>query len=324
MGGEIGVDSELGTGTTFWFTLKLSVAKTKNASPSDLPTEPSSEFHPVKPLSELARGLHFLVAEDNEMNQFVTEEILRQGGCTCEIVVDGELAIEAVKKGQYSAVLMDCHMPNMNGLEASQRIRSWEQQIGAQRLPIIALTADALQGDREKCLAVGMDGYVTKPINAQELFAAINSVIVRINPSAASAESPPAQEDVSGAPIDVQALFIRCMNDNEFTTKMLEKFHLRASGDVDLIRSAFASGDIKAAARLAHNFKAVAAHAGAENLRKIAFEIEQAALQHELDCIQRHLDELAAEAGRCVEYVATAIARAGKLSPLEKSFSWKK
>ena len=113
-----------------------------------------------------------LVAEDNEMNQFVTEQTLKRVSCTCDIVGDGALAVEAVGRRQYDAVLMDCQMPGMDGLEATRRIREIEAATtNSRRIPIIALTADAIQGDREKCLAAGMDGYVTKPIDAQELFA---------------------------------------------------------------------------------------------------------------------------------------------------------
>jgi CheY-like chemotaxis protein len=124
------------------------------------------------------KGLHLLVAEDNEMNQFVTEETLRRAECTCEIVSDGLQAVQAVQLKQYDAILMDCQMPVMDGLEAARQIRIHEAaKPGGRRIPIIALTAEAIQGDREKCLAAGMDGYVTKPINADELFAAIRELV---------------------------------------------------------------------------------------------------------------------------------------------------
>jgi len=126
---------------------------------------------------ESIQGMHLLVAEDNEMNQFVTQETLRRAGCTCEIVADGALAVEAAFRGQYDIILMDCQMPVLDGLQAAARIREREATTpGGRRIPIIALTAEALQGDREKCLAAGMDGYVTKPIDAPDLFAAIRSL----------------------------------------------------------------------------------------------------------------------------------------------------
>ncbi len=127
-------------------------------------------------------GLHLLVAEDNEMNQFVTQETLKRAGCTCDIVPDGIQVLEAVQRRRYDAVLMDCQMPGLDGLEATRRIRQRESATpGSPRLPIIALTAEAIQGDREKCLAAGMDAYVSKPIKAADLFTAIQTLVGREN-----------------------------------------------------------------------------------------------------------------------------------------------
>ncbi len=271
----------------------------------------------------LLKGLHLLIAEDNEMNQFVTEEILRQVGCTCEIVGDGELAVAAIKKGKYAAILMDCQMPNLDGLEASRRIRAWELQTASPRLPIIALTADALQEDRDKCLAAGMDAYVAKPIDTQELFAVIGSAVAK-QTKAASSPAGTLPEGNEASPIDVSALFARCMSDAEFTSQTLEKFCLRATQDVDLLRQTFASGDIKSLTRLAHNFQAVAAYSSAEHLRTIACEIEQASIRNESHSIGAQLDDLETEAKRCVEFVPRAIERAAKLPPLAGSLNWNK
>ena len=132
-------------------------------------------------------GLHLLVAEDNEMNQFVTQETLRRGGITCDIVADGAAAVAAVQRQRYDAVLMDCQMPGMDGMEATRRIRQHEAEWARPRLPIIALTADAIQGDREKCLSAGMDTYTTKPVNAAALFAAIAALTGRAAAAAAVA-----------------------------------------------------------------------------------------------------------------------------------------
>ena len=139
---------------------------------------PATTATPAKaePIHSL-NGLHLLVAEDNEMNQFVTRETLKRAGCTCQIVSDGSQAIQALEEGEFDAVLMDCQMPVMDGLEATRRIREQEASApDSRRLPIIALTAEAIAGDREKCLAAGMDGYVSKPISPTELFAAIDSL----------------------------------------------------------------------------------------------------------------------------------------------------
>ena len=125
-----------------------------------------------------SKGLHLLVAEDNEMNQFVTQETLRPRPTAPATSSPTASWPSKPRRGKYDAILMDCQMPGVDGLEATRLIRANEAALpGSRRIPIIALTAEAIQGDREKCLAAGMDGYVTKPIDAEQLFAAIAAVL---------------------------------------------------------------------------------------------------------------------------------------------------
>ncbi|HWE01403.1 MAG TPA: ATP-binding protein [Tepidisphaeraceae bacterium] len=282
---------------------------------------------------ESLAGLHLLVAEDNEMNQFVTQETLRRAGCTCDIVGDGSLAIEAVEKRRYDGVLMDCQMPGVDGLEATRRIREREVAGGAKRrIPVIALTAEAIHGDRERCLEAGMDGYVTKPINAADLFATIGALVKDKKEAISAAEiSSPrsaASEKTSSlpgaapappiaaaeSPIDVAALLTRCMSDADFAVKTLEKFQKRAIDDAGLLRAGVGAADLDGARRLAHNLKAVAAHVGAAPLRAIAFEIEQAGIRNDLQFMQEQLARLEDEARRCALYVPEAIIKLGAMS----------
>ena len=141
---------------------------------------------PTQPLA----GLHLLVAEDNEMNQFVAQETLRRVGCTCDLAGDGQLAVDAVKNIRYDAVLMDCQMAD-DGRPGGGRgpIRKWEAATPGRRarMPIIALTAEAIEGDREKCLAAGMDDYVTKPIKPEDLYKAIGALVKKDEPAVATA-----------------------------------------------------------------------------------------------------------------------------------------
>jgi PAS domain S-box-containing protein len=123
-------------------------------------------------------GAHILIAEDNEINQIVVTEILSKAGCRCEVVPDGSKAVEAIRRAEYDLVLMDCQMPVMDGFEATRQIRRHEQEASDQgshrrHTPIIALTANAMKGDRELCLAAGMDAYAGKPINPEELLGTI-------------------------------------------------------------------------------------------------------------------------------------------------------
>jgi PAS domain S-box-containing protein len=271
---------------------------------------------PVAPASAnlSLKGLHVLVAEDNEMNQFVTQQTLLRVECTCEIVPDGAMAVDAVARKTYAAVLMDCQMPFVDGLEATRRIRQREAASGSRRIPIIALTAEAIAGDREKCLAAGMDGYLTKPINANDLFAELARLIESKATPVAPAEpalqqvlaDPTATGDAT-APIDIESLMVRCLQDAAFATSLLEKFAKRSAGDLTRLREGLASGDAAGAQRLAHNLKAVAAHVSAEKLRAIAFEIEKAGAQRDLQFIEQQLSQLDDEVRRCASYIPQAI-----------------
>ena len=113
-----------------------------------------------------------LVAEDDLVNQMVIEEMLKLLGCEVDVVADGEAAWRAVAEGRYDLVFMDCHMPVMDGYEAARRIRHDEQRHG-RRTTIVALTADALDSDRERCLTAGMDAFMTKPVSSSQLSATI-------------------------------------------------------------------------------------------------------------------------------------------------------
>ena len=113
-----------------------------------------------------------LLAEDNLVNQKLAVRLLEKQGFRVDVVWNGQLAVEAVKTGKYAAVLMDCQMPELDGTAATLLIREWEGGIG-KRIPIIAMTANAMVGDREKCLLSGMDDYVAKPVRPLELLEAL-------------------------------------------------------------------------------------------------------------------------------------------------------
>jgi hypothetical protein len=150
MGGEIGVESTPGRGSCFWLTLTLPLAE----------RAASREAEPVRaPL----RPLRILVAEDHPLSQQVAVGLLSQQGHEVEIAADGREAVEAVRRGHFDVVLMDVHMPVLDGLAATREIRRFEGERG--RIPIIALSASVLSGETEQCLAAGMDAHLVKPID---------------------------------------------------------------------------------------------------------------------------------------------------------------
>ena len=155
MGGTIGIESRVGEGSVFWFVLTLEVSQL-----SALPTELGAVVE-----AESRHSLRILVAEDNQINRLVVLTQLKKLGHHAVAVFDGAQAVASVSTGHYDLVLMDCEMPVMDGYEATRRIR----QASRHRMPIIAVTAHAMSGDRERCLAAGMDDFISKPIDLQLL-----------------------------------------------------------------------------------------------------------------------------------------------------------
>lgn len=160
-GGEIGLESEPGEGATFWFTWPVEVSAEKEGQVRRTVDETFEN-------SFVLKGANVLLAEDEPISGALTEKLLQQAGVQVTLVENGRKAVEEIERGTYQVVLMDVQMPVMDGLAATQEIRTRERQRGGHQ-SIIALTAHAMQGDRERCLQAGMDDYLTKPINKDQL-----------------------------------------------------------------------------------------------------------------------------------------------------------
>jgi signal transduction histidine kinase/ActR/RegA family two-component response regulator len=166
MGGQIQVESTPGRGSAFYFSITVPLA----SAPIAIKPAPKPAVQVVE-----ARPLRVLVAEDNVVNRRLAEHLLRQRGHQPLMVVNGREAVDALARTSFDLVLMDLQMPEMDGFEATAAIRAQERGTGA-RIPIVALTAHAMEGDRQRCLDADMDGYVSKPIDATELFSVIDQV----------------------------------------------------------------------------------------------------------------------------------------------------
>ncbi len=174
MGGTIWLESVPASGTTFYFTARLGVPSA--AAGPQSPAGASCRSGAPAPPSSGSRPLQILLAEDNRINQRLLVSFLEKRGHRVTVAANGHDALAAIVVEAFDIVLMDVQMPEMDGLEASRLIREKERSTGARRTPILALTANAMKGDREKCLASGMDGYLSKPVNCAELTEAITKL----------------------------------------------------------------------------------------------------------------------------------------------------
>jgi len=231
-------------------------------------------------------GSRVLLAEDNEVNQQVARELLASLGIECACAGDGIAALELVRTQRYAAILMDIQMPRLDGIETTRRLKA---DPATRAVPVIALTAHAMSGDRERFLEAGMDDYLTKPIEEIELA----RVLARWLPHHAQASAPQLPPR-SGAPtvdgIDVPVALARVSGKHELLWRLIEDFRTRNADAAARLRALLARGDASAARDLAHTIKGAGATLAATRIAVAAARIENAA-RDGVDCAH-DLDEL--------------------------------
>ena len=259
------------------------------------------------------RGARILLAEDNEINQQVAREILEQAALVVEIANDGLEAVEMAQKNEYDVILMDIQMPEMNGFEATENIRKLDGKV--KDIPIIAMTAHAMAGDREKSIEGGMNDHVVKPIDPDALFSALVKWIKpgerdfipktveetqRAEPAAPSAKGG-LPEKIEG--IDLKDGLMRVGGNEKLYRSLLMKVRDEYANADQEIKDLLQSEKTGEAERLAHTVKGVAGNVGAGKLQEVAAELEHAIKEGEVDGYEEKISAV----GKVLKDVVTAL-----------------
>ena len=268
----------------------------------DLGQEESAGLVTRHSLAEQRRGQRLLLAEDNPINQKLAVLVLQKAGYSVDTVENGQAALDQFLRGQYDAILMDVQMPELDGCEATRRIRAAES--GA-RIPIIAMTAHALRDDRQRCFEAGMDDYVTKPIERDALLAALDKWIQPAGRVHALAEIPtqplPAQPPRAESapeplpPMDFDEALRRFDNDRAFLEAMCAELVKGIPPRIADMRADLAAGNANDFFRHAHNLKGMAANFSAHPLVNLARELETMGRAEDLTGADLRLDQMDVE-----------------------------
>jgi CheY-like chemotaxis protein len=262
--------------------------------PGSLAEVPTDSFEQLATI----RGARILLVEDNELNQEVAIELLRDAGFVVDLAEDGQIALDKINSADYDIVLMDMQMPVMDGVTASREIRKQER---FRDLPVVAMTANAMQGDRDRCLAAGMNDHVAKPIEPEDLWKALLKWIKPQHPTD-SAVNPQAVQEVQ-LPAAIDGLDManglrRVLGKKPLYLSMLRKFVAGQKSVIEEILKALEDNLWDTAERIVHTLKGVAGNIGATSLQHLAENLETAIKERcpreevdaQLDGLKKQLD----------------------------------
>lgn len=308
MGGQIELASELGQGSTFTVTLPLHEPAANNDDPKSAPAE----------LQELARaderfsGMTVLVAEDHPVNELLINQLLKRLGCQVRNARDGEQAVQLWMQGGVDLVLMDVQMPGTNGLQATRKIREQEILQGKRHTPIVAVTANAMKGDREACLAAGVDGYTPKPVSPQALIRAMDDALLRtsshpLGPTLTTGAEPEHKTPAAAGALDLDKLRRRLYGDESTLRQLAQAMRSDLSNRLQQLQLALQRKDHERAIAHAHGLKGSLGSMTAERGARLAKGLELAALGRDWSLFGRALPLMQSEAQRIDLALATLL-----------------
>jgi CheY-like chemotaxis protein/HPt (histidine-containing phosphotransfer) domain-containing protein/anti-sigma regulatory factor (Ser/Thr protein kinase) len=258
-----------------------------------LPGKIDTAVTPPSRETALRQGRLMLVAEDNETNRKVIQHQLALLGYTADITGDGRQALERWKSGDYALLLTDLHMPEMDGYQLTAAIRAGEA--GKRRIPIVALTANALKGEADRCHAAGMDDYLSKPARLEDLKSMLKKWLPAVVEAGADAPDSQATSTPPAGPVDVSVLAELVGNDLAVIHELLQDFRVSAAKIAMELRAACAAGQATAAGAAAHKLKSSARSVGALALGELCAEIEQAGNAGDTEALTALLSRFEAE-----------------------------
>jgi PAS domain S-box-containing protein len=314
MDGEVGVESEEGIGSAFWFTAvfgRLEVGSGKwevggwksEVGGRSIQHPASSITHHASRITHPASGIqqpatNILLAEDNIPNQKVAQAILKNLGFSADIANNGKEAVEALRKTPYDLVLMDMHMPKLDGIDAARLIRDPDSGVLNPQVPIVAMTANASTEDRERCFDAGMNDYISKPVNPDKLLAAICR---QLKPESEIKNETP--EQISGSAFlisnifDYQDVLDRVGGDEELLNRLLKDFPKYLSEEIEKLKTALDEDHAEDIRLHAHTIKGMCANFSAYRLKDVAYHIETAGRENRKDIAGSLTETLEKELG---------------------------
>jgi len=297
MAGQMWVESAAGAGSTFHFTASFETSALPEAPSRALTDAPATAAPPAtaatagRAVAARSRAARVLVAEDNVVNQRVAFGLLTRRGHTVTVVNNGRETLAALERDTFDLVLMDVQMPEMGGLEATAAIRRREAATGG-HVRIVAMTAHVMTGDRELCVAAGMDGYLSKPIDPRLLFAVVEQ---------GAAGTVARELRRSDGPVDFAALLERLGGDVDLVADVTRRFLEYCPAGVSAIKAAIADHDANAVRTTAHALKGAAANLSARGLSEAAQTLERLGAESRLQPAEAAWRRLSVEAAAVME-----------------------